>query len=280
MKVVVTSGKGGTGKTILAANLAYVAEKEKFDVQYLDADVDEPNGHIFFKPIFQKKESVDLLIPEVDANKCTLCGKCSDICEFKAIIKIADKIITFPELCHGCGACSLVCEPKAIKEIPFNVGEIETAQINNLEFVQGKMGIGKSSTSTIIKELKRKINLNSLSFLDSPPGTACPVVESLRNMDYVVLVTEPTPFGLNDMLLSIDLINELKIPFGVIINRSDIGDDEVKKYCFKENIEILAEIPNSREVAELYSRGEMIAENMESYYNDIVKILKKITGRK
>ncbi|MGB2698379.1 MAG: ATP-binding protein [Candidatus Zixiibacteriota bacterium] len=256
MIVSVASGKGGTGKTTIAVNLAlFLAQNGEKNLQFLDCDVEAPNAFIFLKPEIQKSQKVSLLVPEVDEKKCNFCGKCSEICAYNAIAVLKDKVLVFPQLCHGCGGCALFCPEKAIKEKQREIGVLEQGKVGKIDFIQGKLNISEPMATPVIREVKKKINPDGITIIDVPPGTSCPVIEAVNRSDFCLLVTEPTPFGLNDLKLAVEVLKKLKIKFGVIINRAGIGDNKVKKYCEDEGIEILAEIPYDRNVAVLYSQG-------------------------
>ena len=257
MLIAVASGKGGTGKTTIATNLAVTLARRGRTTCYLDCDVEEPNGHIFLKPDITSSSSVGVPVPNVDMGRCTGCGKCGDICQYSAIVCINKKVLTFPELCHGCGGCSLVCPEEAISEVPREVGIIEEGMSDGVRFVHGRLRVGEAMSPPLIREVKKKVPVDGIAIVDASPGTSCPVIEAVKGADFVLLVTEPTPFGLNDLELAVGMVRELGLPMGVLINRSDVGDARVNEYCERENIELLLEIPDNRKVAEAYSRGEM-----------------------
>lgn len=272
LTVAVASGKGGTGKTTIAVNLArYISEAGK-DTQYLDCDVEEPNGHIFLKPQITAENSVTLDVPVVDLDKCIACGKCGQICQFNAIISIKEHVLTFEELCHSCGGCRRVCPAGAIKTRPVEIGDIEIGKAGKVEFVSGKLRIGNVRTPKLINAVKKHIRKNCITVLDVPPGTSCPVVEAVKRVDFVLLVTEPTPFGLNDLRLAVDLIREMGLPFAVVINRYGIGDEQVENYCRSENIDVIMKLPDNRSIAEAYSSGEVIIDVLQEYKEHFSKI--------
>ena len=254
MIISIASGKGGTGKTTVAVNLA-LSISEHEEVQLLDCDVEEPNAHIFLKPSFTKSEPVYIPVPKINESKCTYCGVCAEVCAFNALAVIKDHVLVFPELCHGCGGCALACAEGAISEINRKIGVVEKGQAFGIEFIHGKLDVGEAMAPPVIKAVKKHINNSKVVIIDVPPGTSCPVIESIKSSDFSILVTEPTPFGLNDLILAVEVLRELKIPFGVVINRADVGDDEVDKYCQKEHIPILLKIPMDDEIARSYSRG-------------------------
>jgi len=281
MMVAVASGKGGTGKTTIATNLAVTLARRGEQVAYLDCDVEEPNGHIFLKPSITSSASVGVPVPKVDASKCTGCGKCGKICRYSAIVCINKKVLTFPELCHGCGGCMLVCPEDAISEVPREVGVIEEGMADGVGFAHGLLRVGEAMSPPLIREVKRRIPMGGIAIVDAPPGTSCPVIEAVKGADFVLLVTEPTPFGLNDLELAVGMVRELELPMGVVINRADVGDGRVKEYCARENIELVAEIRDDRKIAEAYSRGEMvvdIAGEWEELFKELFQRISRSVG--
>jgi len=262
MIIGIASGKGGTGKTTVAVNLALSLEN---NVQYLDCDVEEPNGHIFIKPEFQKSITVGTPIPEVDKSKCTYCGKCGEICQYNAIIVVKNNVLVFPELCHSCAGCWLVCPEDAISPIDRELGILEQGNTGGIEFTHGMLRIGEAMSPPLIRKVKSEIDPAKTVIIDAPPGTSCLVIESVKKSDFVILVTEPTPFGLNDLKLAVEMVRSLKLKLGVVINRSDIGNDDVRIYCKEEKIDILLEIKNDRKIAEAYSRGTPLVELYPDY---------------
>ena len=277
VRIAIASGKGGTGKTTLATNLALTASRQGHSVAYLDCDVEEPNGHLFLKPEIARRTPVGNLIPEVDEEKCTHCGQCGEICQYSAIVCLGQKVLVYPELCHACGGCSLVCPADAIKEVPREIGVLEVGHAGPIHFVHGLLNVGEAMSPPVIRAVKAAAPQAELVLVDAPPGTSCPVIESVRDSDYVVLVTEPTPFGLNDLKLAVEMVRVLEHRFGVVINRSDVGNDEVLRYCHQEGIRILAEIRDDRRIAEAYSRGEMICEALPSYRSLFAQLLDVLT---
>ncbi len=251
MIVCVASGKGGTGKTSVAVNMAISVG----DVQLLDCDVEEPNAYLLLNSVIDKTEPVYAMVPNVNRELCTNCGECSRFCQYHAIFTTTDKILVFPELCHSCGGCAIVCPTKAITEEKHKIGILKFASAYDLELVYGELEIGEPMAVPVIKAVKKQLRQDKDVILDSPPGTSCPFVETVRNSDFCILVTEPTPFGLHDLMIAIQVLKNLKLPFGVIVNRAGIGDTKLYEYCIKEGIRILLEIPYQRRIAELYSQG-------------------------
>ena len=278
--IAVASGKGGTGKTTIATNLAHYIAGLGQPVQYLDCDVEEPNGHIFLKPNIEKTQDVTVDVPEVDLQKCNSCGKCGEICQYGAIICVKENVLTFEQLCHSCGGCFRVCPVDAIKAKPLNIGDIEFGKANSIDFVQGELRIGYVRTPALIKEVKKHMKQGSLTIIDIPPGTSCPVVEAVRGADFVLLVTEPTPFGLNDLKLAVDLVREMNLPFAVAINRYGIGNEEVEKYCEAENIDVIMKLPDDRRIAEAYSTGQIIVDVLSEYREEFSELYKYIKNVK
>ncbi len=264
MRIAIASGKGGTGKTTVAVNLACVLADNRKKVQYLDCDVEEPNGHIFLNPRITSTESVGILVPVVDELKCTACRQCAELCQYHAIA-ILKKALVFPELCHGCGGCALVCPAGAIREENRPIGVVENGWAGAVGFVQGRLNVGEPMAPPLIRAVKKKATPGGVVILDAPPGTSCPVVTAVRDADYVVLVTEPTPFGLNDLKLAVEMIRKLGLRHGVVINRADSGDLRVSAYCTGEKIPVLIEIPDDRRVAEAYSRGQKAVSALPEY---------------
>jgi MinD superfamily P-loop ATPase len=248
----VASGKGGTGKTTLAVNLALSLNGP---IQLLDCDVEDPDVHIFLKPSIREIKPVRISIPRIDQRLCNFCGECANFCQFHAIAVLKERWMFFQELCHGCGGCRLVCPKKAIFEEERDVGVIKFGEKGGIELAYGELNVGEPMPGPVIRELKRHINPHATTIIDAPPGTSCPVIQSVYGSDYCILVTEPTPFGLHDLRLMVDTLKELKIPFGVVVNRAGIGNMGVYDYCKREGIPILLEIPFDRRIAELYSRG-------------------------
>jgi MinD superfamily P-loop ATPase len=276
MQIAIASGKGGTGKTTVATNLAYVASRRGQKVAYLDCDVEEPNGHIFLKPEITDRRPVGNLIPQVDAEKCRLCGECGAICRFSAIVRVGKKVLVYPELCHGCGGCSLVCPAGAITEVSRQIGVLETGQAGAIEFAQGVLNIGQPMSPPVIRAVKSTGFRADLTIVDAPPGTSCPVIEAVRGADFVMLVTEPTPFGFHDLKLAVEMVRVLRLPLGVVINRAGLDGADVRSYCTARRIPILQEIPDDRELAEAYSRGVMACEALGEYESTFAALFNSV----
>jgi len=330
--ISVASGKGGTGKTTIAVNLAFsipilsaspdttVSPRCSASIspdtdagahtgtspgslpipgmlRLLDCDVEEPNCHIFVKPDIQWTESAGIPVPSVDESRCTACGECGRICQYHAIVSLKSKALVFPELCHGCGGCAKVCPTGAIREVKVEIGIIEGGIVRSsvrdrLEFVQGRLRVGQAMSPPLIRAVKQCAAAHSnsdsngndydtLAIIDCPPGTSCPVIAAIRGSDFVLLVTEPTPFGLHDLALAVETVRQLKIPFGVVINRADTGDSQVMDYCSREGIAVLMQIPDDRRIAEVYSTGRVVSDvfphlrqGFEKLYKDIVQFIK------
>ncbi len=251
MIVVVASGKGGTGKTSVAVNMALSIEK----VQFLDCDVEEPNAHILLHPKINRTEPVYVLVPVVNEELCDHCGKCAEFCQSNAVFVSPEKVLIFPGLCSSCGGCAIVCPKKAINEEKHRIGMLEFGSAGDLELVYGELDVGEPMAVPVIREVKRQIKGDKTVILDSPPGTSCPVIETVKGSDFCVLVTEPTPFGLHDLKITVEVLRDMGVPFGVVVNRAGLGDKKVYDYCKEKNIPILLEIPYQRKIAELYSRG-------------------------
>jgi MinD superfamily P-loop ATPase len=279
MQIAIASGKGGTGKTTIATNLACSIARMGKTVQYLDCDVEEPNGHIFLKPNIEETQNVTIGVPEVDTKKCDGCGKCGQLCQYSAIICLKDKPLVFEQLCHSCGGCMAICPQEAIKEKQRRIGTTEMGRADGIYYAAGKLDIGAIQSPALIKHVKQRAIDGGTVIIDVPPGTSCPVIEAVRGADYVLLVTEPTPFGLNDLELAVETVRELKLPFGVVINRCDIGDDRVVCYCQQQGIEILLEIPNDRLIAEAYSKGIKMIDALPGYEEKLLQLYDKINSR-
>jgi MinD superfamily P-loop ATPase len=276
MIIAIASGKGGTGKTTVATNLAAWLSRQGEEVQLLDCDVEEPNCHLFLNPAIVSTESVGLPVPDVDQERCTGCGRCGEICQFSAIVCVKGKVLVFPELCHGCGGCSLVCPEKAISEVPREIGVVEMGRSDGIRFVHGRLKIGEAMSPPLIRAVKRRISGSGTNIIDAPPGTSCPVIEAVKDSHVCLLVTEPTPFGLNDLELAVGMVRTLGLTHAVIINRADVGDRKVAEYCRREGIDVLLEIPDDRKIAQGYSRGLLILDAAPEYEKKFQGLMKKI----
>jgi MinD superfamily P-loop ATPase len=248
-------------------------------VVLIDCDVEEPNCHLFLNPSIERTEEVHLPNPRVDLAKCTFCGECAKVCRFSAIVVIKNNVLTFPELCHGCGGCVLVCPEDAISEVPKPIGMLNQGRSDSLSFIHGRLRVGEAMSPPLIKAARSMAEGNGVVIIDSPPGTSCPVIAAVKGSDFCILVTEPTPFGLNDLELALEVVQQLKIPVGVVINRCDIGDLAVKEFCERRGIPILMEIPEDRQIAEAYSRGKMIIDILPEYqgkFQDLFATIREI----
>jgi MinD superfamily P-loop ATPase len=255
--ISVASGKGGTGKTSIAVALAASLPGP---IQLLDCDVEAPNGHIFLNPRWEHKKTIYAQVPQVEEAKCTYCRACSQLCQFKAILVLGETILTFPDMCHDCGGCFLVCEPGALTPGRKELGEVAEGRSGPIHFVHGQLRVGQPMAPPLIREVKKRIDRSKVAILDAPPGTSCPVIQTVKGSDYTILVTEPTPFGLFDLKLAVEAIGALKIPLGVIINRADIGDQGVQDFLRSRGIPLLMTIPFDRKIAEGYARGRSLIE--------------------
>ena len=255
MRIAVASGKGGTGKTTVAVGLAQVIADR---IRLLDCDVEAPNCHLFLPPTGVETETVGIPVPQVDTAKCTACGECGQFCEFNAIVSFKTEPLLFPELCHGCGGCMKVCPEGAIREVDRPIGVIERGDCCGVELVQGRLNVGEALAPPLVRAVKAYAGAHGVTVVDAPAGTSCTMIEAVRECDYVVMVTEPTPFGLRDLKLAVGAVRVLQIPCGVVVNRVGIGDNRVHDYCHAHNIPLLLEISDDRHIAEAYSRGETI----------------------
>jgi MinD superfamily P-loop ATPase len=273
MILAVASGKGGTGKTTIAVNLARTAAGA---VQLLDCDVEEPNAHLFLKrDRIESEEVVAIPVPVVDESLCDGCGECGAFCQYHAIVSFGTTPLVFPEMCHGCGGCARVCPKKAIREAERRIGTIDVTASGRITLIQGRLDVGGPLVPPVIRAVKARLKKGVPAILDAPPGTSCPVITTVRGADAVLLVTEPTPFGLHDLKLAVDMIRELRLPFGIVVNRAGSGDDRVQAYCDGEAIPVLAAVPDDRRIAEAYSRGNLIVDALPEYRELFSAIWKK-----
>lgn len=271
MIISIASGKGGTGKTLVATSLA-LSLKDTCRVQLLDCDVEEPNDHLFLRPVITGSEPVCIPVPRVNYSKCTFCGECARICVYKAIAVVPEAVLIFDQLCHGCGACSYLCPEGAISEEGREMGVVESGHAEGIEFVQGRLTVGEAMAVPVIRQVKKKIKRDMTVILDVSPGTSCPVVEAIENSDYCLLVTEPTPFGLHDLELAVETVRQLGIPCGVIVNRAVSGQTLVHAYCKREGIPVLLDIPLDRQIAYLYSEGVTLVRGMPQWQAAFMKV--------
>jgi MinD superfamily P-loop ATPase len=272
MRIAVASGKGGTGKTTVATNLALSIGH----TQFIDCDVEEPNANIFLKASINEREKVSVKIPEIDKKTCDYCGKCSAFCAYNALAVVPSKVLVFPELCHSCGGCDLVCPHDAVSWQERSVGVVEHGRAKGIDFYHGLLHVGEMQAIPVIKALKRKAARSKNVIIDVPPGTSCPVIESINGSDYCILVTEPTPFGLYDLKLAVEVARHLNIPFGVIINRDGIGDQQVETFCQHEKIPILMRIPHRGAIAYLYSKGVPLVNESYEWRQMFLGVIDKI----
>lgn len=276
--ITVASGKGGTGKTTVATSLALSLASQE-NVLFLDCDVEAPNGHLFLKPQVEVEKKAVILIPHIDMEKCILCGKCVEVCQFHALAEIGKSIMVFPQLCHGCGSCAWHCSSKAIKEIHNPIGILEAGLTQEgIRFAHGVLTISEPLTTPIIRQLKKWQNAETVSVIirDAPPGASCSVVETLRGADFALLITEPTPFGLHDLKQVIGILQDMKIPGGVIVNRDGIGDSQVDQFLLQNHIPIMMRIPYSTKIASAISSGNTLLDVSSSYGLEFQALFQRI----
>jgi len=272
MKIAIASGKGGTGKTTVAVNLAISAG----NAQLLDADVEEPNANLFLHTKFSEEKKVTVSVPEINEKQCTYCGKCSKFCAYNALAVVPNKVLVFADLCHSCKGCELVCPEDAVGWRKREVGMLRRGEQNGISVVEGDLNLGESQAIPVIKAVKQEINLEKTVIIDAPPGTSCPVMEAIEDSDFVILVTEPTPFGLHDLKLAVDVTRRMKLPFGVVINRYGVGDKRVELYCQQEEIPVLLKIPHETRIASLYSDGEPFVNHVPALKQNFQELLTRI----
>jgi len=279
MKIAIASGKGGTGKTTLSTNLASLLAEQNA-VVLADLDVEEPNSGLFISGNKIHAEDKFKMIPEWKKDECILCGNCQKVCNFNAIMKLDKMIMVFPELCHACYACSELCPTKSLTMKPKKMGELKHYRSGNLDFIESKLIIGEEQAvpliSQTIKYVEKNFPSSTTMLFDSPPGTSCPVIEATKDADLIILVTEPTPFGLHDLTLAVETMKKLKKSHGVVINRFGIGDAKVEEYCAENDIPIIAKIPNSRKIAEFYSTGKLLYKELPEVAVELEKVIEYI----
>ena len=273
MIVSVASGKGGTGKTTVATNLAVSINN---GVQLLDCDVEEPNAHLFFNPQWKTREIVSAFVPRIDDEKCTYCGECAALCQFKALVILKDTSLVFQDLCHSCRGCLEVCPEKAVQPDERELGLLEVGEAHGLELVQGKLRIGEAMSPPLIRLVRARARKENTVIIDAPPGTSCPVINAVKNTDFVLMVTEPTPFGLHDLKLAVEAVKLMGIPGGLVINRSDVGNDDVRRYAEEEKLPVLLEIPFDRKIAEAYSTGRLLVDVFPRWRAEFASLWEKI----
>jgi MinD superfamily P-loop ATPase len=271
--VAVASGKGGTGKTLVATSLALALGKQ---TQILDCDVEEPNVHVLLQPAIVQSKPVYIPVPRIDEAKCTHCGECAKVCVYHALAVTKEQVLVFPELCHGCGACSYLCPEKAISEEGREIGVVETGYCGEVAFVQGKLTVGEAMPTPVIRAVKHLVDPTRTALIDVSPGTSCPVVEAVRGSDFCLLVTEPTPFGLYDLSLPVDMVRALDISCGIVVNRAGGMYSKVEEYCKEEEVPLLLKIPLDREIARLYSRGITLVQGMPEWRDKFLKLFRDI----
>ncbi len=280
MIIAVASGKGGTGKTTVATSLALSLAPSITNPLFLDCDVEEPNAALFLNPTFDQREEVGILIPAVNLERCNFCGRCAEVCVWHAMAVVGSKVLVFPELCHGCGSCTLNCPEGTIDEVLHVMGSLESGQAGPIAFGHGILNVGEAMAVPIIRQLKARHMANrdhGVTILDASPGTSCPVVETMRGADFALLVTEPTPFGLHDLRLTVQVArDELGLPVGVVVNRDGIGDAGVDEYCAAGGVPILMRIPLDRRIAEAISGGKALVEALPEYRPQFVALYQRI----
>jgi MinD superfamily P-loop ATPase len=279
MNIAIASGKGGTGKTTIAVNLARCAALQAPQTSYLDCDVEEPNGHLFLKPRITRTRKATVLVPVIDDTRCVACGECVRFCQYKALVRLGTKVMLFPELCHGCGGCALVCTKDAVTERTREIGVVETGRSGGVRFVHGKLNIGEAMSPPLIRRVLDECKASAVNIIDAPPGTSCPAIAAMRGAGFVLLVTEPTPFGLNDLSLALDVVRELGMPHGVVVNRWQEGSDIAEEFCAKRKAAIVGRLPDSRAIAEVYSRGELIIESVPGMSEWFAELWSVLRGR-
>lgn len=273
MNIAVLSGKGGTGKTTVSTNLALALKSN-----YIDCDVEEPNGFIFLKPKLDKTEAVMVGYPIIDDDKCTACGACVNICQFNALAKVNGNIMLFQKLCHDCGACKIVCKFNAVTYRKREIGKIESGNIRNINCSRGILNISEPMAVPVIRGLLKSLSEEEVNLIDCPPGTSCNVVNVLKYADAAILVTEPSEFGLHDLKMAVELVKMYNIPFGILINKDDGRDNIVKKYCRENKINTIGTIPYMKDTAIIYSKGEVLYDDLrhKTLFDKLSKEVKEV----
>lgn len=277
-RIAVASGKGGTGKTTVAVSLA-LALCDHLPVQLVDCDVEEPNAHLFLSPRITRRAPAEIPVPDVDLESCTSCGACAQACRYGALAVVQKKVLFHPELCHGCGLCTLVCSERAIRERPRAIGWIEEGDAQGIPFLQGILNVGEPMAAPIIRRLKQRLDPERLTILDAPPGTGCPVIETLKDADFALLVTEPTPFGLHDLGLALEVARILDIPAGVVISKDGVGTDALERYCIEVGIPVLLRIPMDRRIAAAYAHGVPLVSAFPEWREPFLDLGREIASR-
>jgi len=280
VRIAVASGKGGTGKTAVAVSLAVAAARRGMDTVYVDADVEEPNGHLFIRPEISERKRVKRLVPVVDQDACTGCGRCGEVCRYGAIAWLGRKVLTFPELCHSCGGCSLLCPANAIREEDRDVGEVRRGKGMGIDFIEGILDVGEAMSPPVIRAAKKSIPSEGFILIDGPPGTSCPAVEAIRGVDYILLVAEPTPFGRHDLGLAVDLTRHMGLPTGVVINRAGEGKLDLRGWCEERDLPVLMEIRESRTIAETITRGGLMLDAAPEMESRFASLAQELSARK
>lgn len=278
MKIVIASGKGGTGKTTVATSLAFLGAANGMNVTYADCDVEEPDGHLFLRPVIEWERPIEKPVPVIDSRRCNHCGRCSQVCRFGAIVSLPQRTVVFSELCHACGGCQLACPAQAIQERPRPIGILRVGRAGRIHFVGGTLQIGEAMSPPAIRAVKEALPQSDLILLDAPPGTGCPVVETLRGADMVLFVTEPTPFGWHDLQMAIRLVRTMELPAAIVANRvrATTEDNRWRQRLISADIPVWAELTENRAVAEAYSRGEIVAQVIPEFAKELNCVMERL----